>query len=168
MPKRWSASQHLQQWYVSPRQGDFLRPAILRFPRTLKQHMLRFAGPNASQPSQRISHSFEKAISHLSRMRFLASSAYATVSNRKGCLVPQRQCDPHRLKRGKAPSFVRCACNNWRKMLRCVRSERSPPRPSQKRKPCLVSCDQLRILTCDGQATSGHAHTCGGVVVVCR
>ena len=34
-----------------------------------------------------------------------------------------------------------------------------PPRPAQKRTPCPIPCDQLRILTRDGQATSDHAYT---------
>ena len=33
------------------------------------------------------------------------------------------------------------------------------PRPAQKRTPCPIPCDQLRILTRDGQATSDHAYT---------
>ena len=91
--------------------------------------------------------------------RFLTCSTYSAVSKLQKKLALQRQCDPHHLKLGKAPSMLRCACKDKRKMHRYVRSLRPPPGPSQQRRPCPTPCDQLRILTRDGQATSDHAYT---------
>ena len=58
-----------------------MRPAILRCSSSLEQQMIRFAGPNASQPSQRISHILRCSGGSFFRilrcLRFLIS----TVSN---------------------------------------------------------------------------------------
>ena len=101
---------------------------------------------------------FEPVISHMLSQRFLTCSTYSAVSKLQK-LALQRQCDPHHLKLGKAQSMLRCACKDKRKMHRYVRSLRPPPGPSQQRRPCPTPCDQLRILTCDGQATNDHAYT---------
>jgi hypothetical protein len=97
-----------------------LRPAILRRSRTLKQQMLRFAGPNASQPSQRISHVLRRDFSHfetlgrlLSRILRCLGFLTSTVSKLQKCLVSERHRDPHHLKAVKSAERFEMRPQSW-------------------------------------------------------
>ena len=101
---------------------------------------------------------FEPAISHILSQRFLTFSMYSTVSKLQQMsrfATPMRSAPSQT---GESAEHFEMRLQSSAEMPRCVRSLRSPPRPSQQRKPCHIPCDQLRILTRDGQATSDHAY----------